>query len=270
MCRWIAFCLVNQRKEYAEYQLKRSGSGTILASAAFAADLDDWSRKVHDQDAMDVEADEIAQQLRSFVVDPQFPCVGAKAALRRDQLEVLVAGDIREASRDRDITHVLQRFAEEHGDARKVFVSQAVVFTNKNRLSELEFETHLWQRLSAIHRIDAEHYLWDPNVDSNPDSPHFSLSVGGCGFFVVGLHPGASRKARRFQYPAMIFNLHAQFEQLRAEGRYTTIREKIIERDISLSGSANPMLAVHGKGSAAAQYSGRKVEGGWKCPFHHV
>jgi FPC/CPF motif-containing protein YcgG len=214
--------------------------------------------------------EQIEKELRSFVADSRFPCVGAKAALRRDQLEVLVVGDIRDPSRDRDITNVLQRFAEEHGDAKKVFVSQAVVFTNRGWLSELEFETQLWQRLSAIHRMDAEHYLWDPKVDSDPGSPHFSLSVGGCGFFVVGLHPGSSRKARRFRYPAMIFNLHAQFERLRAEGRYSTIRDKIIERDILLSGSANPMLAVHGEGSAAAQYSGRKVGRGWKCPFRHV
>jgi FPC/CPF motif-containing protein YcgG len=95
------------------------------------------------------------------------------------------------------------------------------------------------------------------------------MSIGGCGFFVVGLHPGASRDARRFWHPTMIFNLHSQFEQLRAEGRFETIRDTTIERDVALSGSPNPMLAAHGKGSAAAQYSGRKVNANWKCPFGH-
>ena len=210
------------------------------------------------------------EELRTFVEDPDFPCIGAKAALRRDQLRIYVAGDIRDSCRDREITKILQSFAEEHGDATKMFVSQAVLFPNREQLSELEFETHLWQRLSGIHQVDAERYLWDPNVASDPDSPHFSMSVGGCGFFVVGLHPRASRKARRFRYPTMIFNLHSQFERLRAESRYEIIREAIIERDIAISGDANPMLMRHGRGSAAAQYSGRKVGPNWKCPFHHA
>lgn len=55
----------------------------------------------------------------------------------------------------------------------------------------------------------------DRRVSSDPDDPHFSLSFGGEAFFVVGLHPNASRPARRFSRPAMIFNLHDQFEELR-------------------------------------------------------
>ncbi len=108
-----------------------------------------------------------------------------------------------------------------------------------------------------------------PKVDSDPQSPHFSLSIGGKGFFVVGLHPNASRTARRFKHPALVFNLHAQFEKLRQEGRYETLRDKTIERDIALHGSPNPMLARHGQGPTAAQYSGRHVSADWKCPFKH-
>jgi FPC/CPF motif-containing protein YcgG len=65
----------------------------------------------------------------------------------------------------------------------------------------------------------------------------------------------------------MVFNLHDQFEQLRATGRYDRLRETISARDIALAGSANPMLAPHGAASAARQYSGRAVEAGWTCPF---
>ncbi len=53
----------------------------------------------------------------------------------------------------------------------------------------------------------------------------------------------------------MIFNLHSQFERLRAEGRFETIRDTTIGRDVALNGSAKSrMLAIRGKGSAAAQY----------------
>ena len=212
---------------------------------------------------------QIAADLREFVASPDFPCVGAKAALRRHQLEILVVPDIRHGGSDKLITHRLQAFAIRHDGDDKMFVSQAVIFQNDADLSEAEFETHLWQRLTSMHAIDRQDYQWDPNVDSDPESPHFSLSLGGKGFFVVGLHPNASRTARRFRHPTLVFNLHAQFEKLRQEGRYETIRNKTIERDIALQGSANPMLARHGEGSAAKQFSGRAVSGNWKCPFRH-
>jgi FPC/CPF motif-containing protein YcgG len=213
--------------------------------------------------------EQIASELRDFVASPDFPCVGAKAALRRHQLEILVASDIRRSGSDQLIAQRLQDFAIRHDGNDKMFVSQAVVYSNDRALSEGEFETYLWQRLTALHAIDKRHFQWDPKVDSDPDSPHFSMSIGGKGFFVVGLHPNASRAARRFKYPTMVFNLHAQFERLRDEGRYESIRNKTIERDIAINGSANPMLARHGEAPAAAQYSGRRVSGDWKCPFRH-
>ena len=77
----------------------------------------------------------------------------------------------------------------------------------------------------------------------------------------------ASRPARRFDRPILVFNLHNQFEWLRAEGRYERMREAILERDVKLAGSVNPMLARHGESSEARQYSGREVDEDWKCPF---
>jgi FPC/CPF motif-containing protein YcgG len=109
---------------------------------------------------------------------------------------------------------------------------------------------------------------YDERVRPHPDDPHFSLSFGGEAFFIVGLHPNASRKARRFEAPALVFNLHDQFEQLRADGRYHKLRDRIVERDLRFSGSVNPMLATHGEASEARQYSGRAVDDAWVCPFH--
>jgi len=45
------------------------------------------------------------------------------------------------------------------------------------------------------------------------------------------------------------------------------MRERILERDIDLAGSLNPMLARHGEVSEARQYSGRLVADDWSCPF---
>ena len=45
------------------------------------------------------------------------------------------------------------------------------------------------------------------------------------------------------------------------------ILQQVRERDKALAGSVNPMLADFGRGSEAAQYSGREVGPDWKCPF---
>jgi Uncharacterized conserved protein len=137
-------------------------------------------------------------------------------------------------------------------------------------MPELAFERLLFSRLQGIHESDARSHPWDPAVSDDPDDPAFSMSVGGKAFYVVGLHPGASRPGRRLAHPALVFNLHSQFEFLRSQGRYDRLKSAIIEQDIERNGSANPMLAVHGASSEAVQYSGRHVEGQWRCPFAPV
>ena len=66
----------------------------------------------------------------------------------------------------------------------------------------------------------------------------------------------------------MVFNPHDQFEELRKQGVYDGMREKIGRRDERLAGSRNPMLAKFGEKSEASQYSGRLVEEAWRCPYH--
>ncbi len=210
-----------------------------------------------------------AAEFRAHVLADDFPCVGAKAALRREQMQIVAAHSIRSAWDDLAILDALmQTVAAWRADAR-LFRTLGVLFMDDEPIeTEAEFERHLWDRLQSLSDKDA----WldrsaDPRVSHEPESPHFSLSFGGEAFFVVGLHPAASRPARRTPHPALVFNLHAQFEQLRADGRYEPLRETILARDLELAGSANPMLARHGSISEARQYSGRSVKDDWTCPF---
>lgn len=206
---------------------------------------------------------------QNLIRDQAFPCVGAKAALAKNQIQFFLADDITKTNNDAAITKALQLFAAQC-DESSLFVSFAVIFTDTSLMSEVEFEHYLWSHLQSIHEYDAAHFLWDEHVNSDPDSPHFSMSIGGKAFYIVGLHPGASRPARQFSNPMLVFNLHSQFELLRHEGNYARIRETILERDLKISGSYNPMLAVHGQSSEARQYSGREVEKNWKCPFRFL
>ncbi len=151
-----------------------------------------------------------------------------------------------------------------------LFRSLAFVFAEKAFLSEAEFERAMWARIQSLSDKDAWlEQSYDRRVSADPEDRHFSLSFGGEAYFVVGLHPNASRPARRFSHPAMVFNLHDQFELLRTDGLYEGMREKILRRDLRLTGSVNPMLARHGEISEAAQYSGREVDQSWRCPFRN-
>jgi FPC/CPF motif-containing protein YcgG len=215
---------------------------------------------------MSIDADSDIQQFTARIDDARFPCVGAKSAISSDSVEFFRAGDLRAADADLAIVACLQRFAAAMPDDA-LFVSQLVLFPDTPPLAESGFEQALWQRLQALHDLDARDHAWDASVSSDPGSPRFSLSIGGRGYYVIGLHPGASRAARRFHCAALVFNLHSQFETLRADGRYDKLRSAITERDIAYSGSRNPMLASHGEASEARQYSGRQLDGAWRCPF---
>jgi FPC/CPF motif-containing protein YcgG len=95
----------------------------------------------------------------------------------------------------------------------------------------------------------------------------FSFSLAGNAFFIVGLHPEASRVARRFAWPTLVFNAHVQFEMLKRDGQFLSLQSKIRQRDIALQGSINANLADFGHHSEARQYAGRETEADWKCPF---
>ena len=199
--------------------------------------------------------------------DIAFPCVGAKAAAARGNLAIVHARSLASAWNDLEIHEKLLEWSASIKGSEELH-SFAVVFEGPECLDEETFEQLLWQRLQSLADKDAwKGQRYDKAVNADVDHPHFSLSFGGEGFFVVGLHPNASRPARRFSNPVLVFNLHRQFVRLREEGRYGRMHERIMARDKALAGSTNPMLADHGTASAARQYSGRIVSADWKCPF---
>ena len=220
-----------------------------------------------------LEADEredarLAAAFEQHVKDIQFPCVGAKSALARGTLKTVICHDLTSGWDDLPIHRELLGWSEDYDNDPEGLRSLAFVFRRSRKMSEEVFERHLWDRIQSL--SDKDTWLGqeaDRQVSSDPEDPHFALSFGGRAYFVVGLHPAASRPARRFERPVMVFNLHDQFEKLREKQRYERMREAILERDRNLAGDVNPMLSQHGEKSAAAQYSGRLVGNDWSCPF---
>lgn len=213
----------------------------------------------------------MASAFLEFVDDGPFPCVGAKAALAHDAISLHELGRLGDRGNDASLLDRLGAFAamlEAGGPDDGPLYSLVALFRGPRDTDERRFEALLWAQLQRLHDLDARRGRhWAGDVSRDPDDPRFSLSLAGHPFFVIGLHPGASRRARRFAWPAIVFNPHRQFERLRADGRYSKMQSAIRQRDVALQGSINPNLADFGEASEARQYSGREAGPAWKCPL---
>jgi uncharacterized protein len=259
-------------------------------------------------DSVGAEAEAV---FRDFVLRPEFPCLGAKAALNSNSHTVAVYGELGSGEATSELSAALYDFTQSTldddphpnllpqgegtplsdenpelttGGATEIplpeeedrvrltseYATFIAIFERPQELDEIQFEHLFWKQLRALHDQDAARFEWDPHVSSNPGDPHFSFSFGGQALYVIGLHANSSRQARRFPWPALVFNPHEQFERLRAEGKWKRMQETIRGRDLDLQGTINPMLSDFGEQSEARQYSGRAVEDNWRAPFPAV
>lgn len=203
--------------------------------------------------------------LHAFVEHGSYPCVGAKAALSRHSYVLGIYPSLDDAASAAAAAADARWFAAHASEIDASYATFLAVFRSGCITDDASFEAALWGCLQAMHRADPDD--WDPSVSSDPADPGFRFSLGGSAFFVIGMHPNASREARRFPFPTIVFNLHSQFEALRDAGRFEKMRTVIREREEALAGEPNPLLADFGESSEAAQYAGVAHPRGWKPPF---
>jgi FPC/CPF motif-containing protein YcgG len=208
--------------------------------------------------------------LVSTVLANSFPCVAARSTFNRRGYRFGLYPQLATQRSARALCHDLYEFAHEFPDASDQFHTFMAVFPSTTAGSEADFEKMLWQQLQLMHEVDAEHFDWSPAVSSDPEDAKFSYSIGRRAFFVVGLSPVASRRARVTPWPVLVFNPHDQFERLREAGKYDGLQAAIRARDLKLQGTINPVLTNFGERSETRQYSGRPVSEEWRCPFHNV
>ncbi len=204
---------------------------------------------------------------KAFIENKDFPCVAARAALVKQQLHCMVAGNMACPKDDRTILEFIYNFVNKYRQNPEPFQSVAIIFDGPVIKEEQLFDELLWQRLQALSNLDALQYHYDKRVAADPHSPDFSFSLKEEAFFIIGLHPGSSRVTRRFAFPAVVLNPHAQFEALRNKDQYGKMKAIIRKRDIVFSGSINPMLEDFGTSSEVYQYSGTQYDNQWKCPL---
>jgi FPC/CPF motif-containing protein YcgG len=207
---------------------------------------------------------QLEELLSGEILGPEYPCLGARSVFKRERATVVLHDDLEDPRAAAALLDQLRGFAAD-SDPDQGFLSFVAGFRGPRVRDEQHFEQMLWDLLQRLHDEDDE--PWAPEVSANPQDPHFAFSVGGTAFFIVGLHPQASREARRMPLPILVFNLHEQFEELRANGGFERMRDAIRRRDEQLQGSINPMVSDHGESSEARQYSGRELEDDWVAPF---
>jgi len=209
---------------------------------------------------------EVRREFEKFILKEDHPCIMAKTIFSMDQVVLNSYEEFGSLKTAKKLLKDLEAYIADYDFDSNDFRTFLAVFPDTSEYSEIDFERILWKQLQNLHEID--HKDWDPEVSPEPNDENFSFSLGGKAFYVVGLHPNSSRLARQSPYPALTFNLHWQFEKLREMGTYESVRDRIRQRDVELQGGINPMLEDFGHSSEAKQYSGRKVEKEWKCPFH--
>lgn len=210
----------------------------------------------------------LIEEFRAKIHDKTFPCVAARDALNKDNIEMFVAGHLGCPQYDNKILEFIYNFTKKFRESEKGFHSAVIMFPTTEGLTEQQFEILLFQRLKGLRNIDAKQFNYDSRVSENPLSENYSFSLMEEAFFIIGLHPDSSRPARQFSVPAIVFNPHVQFDNLRRDDHYGKMKAIVRKRDLEYSGSVNPMLTDFGTRSEIFQYSGRSNEDE-KCPFDH-
>ena len=197
-----------------------------------------------------------------FMRERGFPSVGAKSTVATNGVRIIVGGDLGCDDADGQILTVMQAMPREQ-DARNGLAALIVLFPATPELTECSFEGQMWDRLQALHDRDSADFVWDWRISSDPSSANFGVSIGGAGFHVAGLHPGARRIARRAPMAAIVFDPHAQFRALKSVGTSAKLRHAVRRRDVAIQGGINPMPAEKHAASVARHNSRRLTRADW-------
>lgn len=184
-----------------------------------------------------------------------FACVGGKAVVSKNRYQLNIYSDMTSQEDIEKLYEDLCKFTVDVPvDSENYLASYIAVFKNTQADSENEFNDLLWSLLQSLNEVDT--VPWNSKVSSDVRDPNFSYSLGGVAFFVIGMHPKASRISRRFPYITIVFNNRDSFGILREKGLFEGFQESTRKNDIRIQGTINPNLANFGDSSEALQYSG--------------
>jgi FPC/CPF motif-containing protein YcgG len=216
----------------------------------------------------DAAATMVHETFRSMALSETYPCVVARSAMRRGDYRFGCYPQLGTEAAAAAVACDLWEFVAEFPIRPDRYASFVAAFDGPCTATEQGFEDLLWRQLQLLHGLDVRHSRWDAEVGTDPTEYGFSFSFAERAFFIVGMHPGASRWARRTAWPTLVFNSHAQFDLLRDAGVMPRMQQTVRMRDRRVQGSENPSLRqFDAKRPETVMYSGRLVEDDWTCPF---
>ncbi len=199
------------------------------------------------------------EKILQFINAASFPCLMAKAVAKAGRLKVM---PVDEHVPMTDILTSIYRFVDQYRINPKK-LSSFVIELNHRGLTDFEAaESFFWRFIKKLSECDRKWFKHDSRVSSDIWSNFFSYSLKEEAFFLLLLHPKSPRLSRRYSRPAIVFNLHSQFEVLRKNQKFSRIRDAIRKRDYALQGERNLMLADYGNASEIFQYTGRHYREG--------
>lgn len=214
--------------------------------------------------------DQAREHVRALLTQKDYPCVAAQQSLRRDECHIELFRGFGSGESWRALRAGLLRFLAEQKRTGSTYLSYWAIFEECPEMTEDNFEGALWHELSCLTSVEEKNADWQQGKSLDPSQEEFRFSLGGTELFVVGLHPGASRKARRFYAPALVFNAFTQFERLQLLGQYDGMVRTIRTREKKFEGSVNPMVEQYGETWETIQASGKYNSSQWKCPFRFL
>ncbi|ASD63499.1 guanitoxin biosynthesis heme-dependent pre-guanitoxin N-hydroxylase GntA [Bdellovibrio bacteriovorus] len=214
-----------------------------------------------------METHQIEADLKSLINQRHYPCVAAIQALHHRDYTFDVYEDFGTGDSRHRLALNLIRFKHEQRQSQVPYLSYFAIYPNDRANTEEEFERKMWRELSALWEDETIAGSWDPQFSDNPEEQNFCFSLDGSAYFVVGLHPAASRISRRLPYNVLVFNLYSQFTELMKKGTYDAMVKVNRDRDRRFQGSVNPMAETYNESWESIQFSGRNNPPDWKCPF---
>lgn len=186
-------------------------------------------------------------QVLRFAYDDSFAHESNKVAWAMGEIHVREFGKMNDDANDIVLLDALEAFVRkiDSCDSETSTVHSFVaLFSEPTRTTEIDFENKLWMQLYSLHLLDigrSEHAA--TAISANPDGSQFNLRLAGHQFFVIGLHAGSSRVARKFQRPVLVFNSHKQFELLRTYGHASKLQKVTQQSESTSQGYTHPYLA---------------------------
>ena len=218
---------------------------------------------------MTTDLENIEHSIKNLIGKKNYPCVAAIQSLHQQEFKIGTYKNFGTGDFSTQLGRDLIEFKKLQKETNSIYLSFWAVFTDPAFETEEAFEKAMWRELSLLSAKDGPNIPWDEHFSSDPEQKNFCFSFGGDAFFIVGLHPKSSRLARQFPYPALVFNLYEQFEELHRQGKYEPMIKTNRLRDIKFQGSVNPTVEQHSDVWEAIQFSGRANTPDWKCPFKH-